>query len=390
MSLKQIAALLKGTCTAFGKDKVLRLSAALAYYSMFSIGPILLIAVGVAGLVFGPDAVRNQIEQQLQSLVGEGSAKMVGSMMGAQKHGASVISTILGLVALLFGAAGVFGQLQDALNTIWEVKSKPGAGLWGFIRSRFLSLSMVLGVGFLLLVSMVLSTFLSATTGALGNTLPIPETLAHVLNFTLSFAVISVLFAMIFKYLPDVKIPFNKVWIGAIGTALLFTLGKYLLGLYLARESTSSPYGAAGSVIVILMWIYYASIILLFGAEFTQVYARQTGAVIVPTKYAVPVALEQRAQEGIPVQAGSGQPASKTEPPAGPEGRLPWQPQAHAVSAGAVATQKPWQLLLVMFAAGFAGGLLLKGKSSFKALRDHDSVIDLRPSASGDLSPSTR
>ncbi|HSU56732.1 MAG TPA: YihY/virulence factor BrkB family protein, partial [Candidatus Dormibacteraeota bacterium] len=287
MNLKKGWPILKGTFTEFGEDNVLRLSAALAYYAMFSIGPLLAIVVGLAGLAFGHESVRRQIEQQLQSMLGGSSAKMIDSMMSAQKHGSSLVTTIVGIVALLFGASGVFGQLQDALNTIWEVKSKPGIGVWGFIRNRFLSFSIVLGVGFLLLVSMALTTFLSAAGGSIASKLGISEAFAHALNFIVSFAVITVLFAMIFKYLPDVKIPFSKVWVGAIGTALLFTLGKYLLALYLGRESTRSSYGAAGSVIIILMWIYYASVILFFGAEFTQVYAKQTGTKIVPDKYAI-------------------------------------------------------------------------------------------------------
>ncbi len=173
---------------------------------MFSIGPLLVIAVGLAGLAFGHDAASRNIEQQLQSILGESSAKMVGSMMSAQKHGASVITTILGMVALLFGATGVFGQLQDSLNTIWGVKAKPGAGIWGLIRARLLSLSMVLGIGFLLLISMALTTFLTAASGSLGTIVGISVALAHVFNFVVSFAVISVLFAMIFKFLPDVKV----------------------------------------------------------------------------------------------------------------------------------------------------------------------------------------
>src|SRR5882757_5325548 len=190
MSFKKALPILKGTFKEFGEDNVLRLSAALAYYAMFSIGPLLFIAVGVAGLVLGQESVRHEIQQQLQSMLGENSAKTLGSMMSAQKHGTSLITTIIGIVVLLFGAAGVFGQLQDALNTIWEVKSKPGAGIWGFIRSRFLSFSMVLGVGFLLLVSLALTTFLSAVTGSLGSKLPISEALAHILNFVVSFGVI--------------------------------------------------------------------------------------------------------------------------------------------------------------------------------------------------------
>lgn len=205
--------LLKTTFSEFGEDKVLQLSAALAYYAMFSLGPLLVIAVGLAGLAFGHESVRRQIGQQLQGMVGDSSAKMVDSMMSARKHGTSVITTVVGILALLFGATGVFGQLQDALNTIWGVKAKPGAGIWGLIRARLLSFSMVLGIGFLLLISMALTTFLTAVSGSLGSMLGVSEALAHILNFVVSFAVISLLFAMIFKFLPDVKVPWRKVWV---------------------------------------------------------------------------------------------------------------------------------------------------------------------------------
>ncbi|HZQ47229.1 MAG TPA: YihY/virulence factor BrkB family protein, partial [Verrucomicrobiae bacterium] len=278
MTIKTISNVLKKTAEEFSKDRVLRLSAAMAYYAMFSIGPLLVVVVKLAGLIFGPEAVRKQIEQQLQGLMGQGATKMVDSMMAARQHGGGTIATIIGIIALVFGAAGVFGQLQESLNTIWEVKARPGGGLWALIRDRFLSLSMVLGIGFLLLISMALTTMLSAFSGSLGKILPMSDAIAHVLNFVVSFGVITVLFAMIFKFLPDVKVPWSKVWVGAIVTSFLFTVGKYLLGLYLGRESTASTYGAAGSVIVILLWIYYASLILFAGAEFTHAYAFETGA----------------------------------------------------------------------------------------------------------------
>ena len=178
MNLKQTWPLLKASYQEFNDDKVLRLSAALAYYAMFSIGPLLAIAVGVAGLVFGHDAVRDQIQQQLQTLVGESSAKTISSMMAAQKESTSLITTIVGVIALIIGAGGVFGQLQDSLNTVWEVKPRPGVGVWYFIRTRFLSFSMVLGTGFLLLISMALSTALSAITGSFQGVLPMPDALA--------------------------------------------------------------------------------------------------------------------------------------------------------------------------------------------------------------------
>ena len=365
MKITKSWSILKDTFKEFNEDNVLRLSAALAYYAMFSIGPLLVITVGVAGLVFGESSVRHQIQEQLRSMLGPNAEKTVTSMMTAQKHGTSLITTILGVVALLFGAGGVFGQLQDALNTIWEVKPKRGTGIWGFIRTRFISFSMVLGVGFLLLVSMVISTFLSAATGALGNYLPIPISLAHILNALISLAVISLLFAMMFKYLPDVKVPLSKVWVGAIVTAALFTAGKYLLALYLGRASTTSAYGAAGSVIVILMWVYYASLILFVGAEFTQVYAKHTGARVVPTKYAEPITEEARSEEGIPHQQPSERPSRPRQVPFQPAP----EPLAQNSMPGTVIRRSPWQFVSLMLFAGLAGGLLLRMKSLREGLR---------------------
>ena len=283
-------------------------------------------------------------------------------MMAAQKHGSSLLTTLIGIAALLIGAGGVFGQLQDSLNTIWEVKPNPRAGIWGFIRTRFLSFSMVLGMGFLLLVSMALTTFLTAVTSSLGRMLPISATLAQVLNFIVSFGVITLLCAMIFKYLPDIKISFRQVWVGALGTALLFTVGKHLLALYLGRESTISPYGAAGSVIAILIWVYYASVILFFGAEFTQVYARRTGPSIAPSQFAVPVRQEDRAQQGIP--GGQSGPAAGREH-SGSKPAIEHAPR----TPGAVVYQRPWPFLGLMIAAGFAGATFLSLKSLRKAAK---------------------
>jgi len=366
MSPKKFWLILKGTFAEFSEDNVLRLSAALAYYAIFSLGPLLVIIVGVVGLAFGHEHVRDQIQDQLKSTLGPDSAKMVESMMSAQKHGSSLIATIVGIAALLFGAGGVFGQLQDALNTIWEVKAKPGSGLWGLIRNRFLSFTMVLGIGFLLLVSMALTTFLTAVAGKIGSMLPISEVLIHVLNFIVSFGVVALLFAMIFKYLPDIKVPFSKVWVGAIGTAILFTIGKYLLALYLGRESTRSSFGAAAAVIIILMWVYYASLILFFGAEFTQVYAKQTGTKIVPDEFGVRTTERERAAEGIPHEKTP--PGQKPYPA---PGQPAWEPQpvAHAATPGEVVRNRPWQLVGVMFAAGFMGVTLLRFKLLRKGLR---------------------
>lgn len=370
MKWKQTWPILKASFKEFNDDKVLRLSAALAYYAMFSIGPLLAIAVGVAGLVFGHDAVRDQIQQQLQTLVGESSAKTISSMMAAQKEGTSLITTIVGVVALLVGAGGVFGQLQDSLNTVWEVKPRPGAGVWYFIRTRFLSFSMVLGTGFLLLVSMALTTFLSAITGSFQGLLPMSETLARILNFVVTFAVITLLFAMIFKLLPDTQVPWRKVWVGALGTALLFTAGKFLLGLYLGRASTMSAYGAAGSVVVVLMWVYYASVVLLVGAEFTQVYARRTGTPIEPKKYAVSVSQKDREQEGIPEGSRSG----PGRPRAWGSTAAPAPGQAAVRTPGAVVRGRPWEFVGLMLAAGFVGATLLRFKHLRKAVKLYATI----------------
>lgn len=365
MNAKKSWAVLKSTFNEFSEDNVLRLSAALAYYAMFSIGPLLVIVVGLAGIAFHHANVRNQIQQQLQSMLGPKGAETISTMMRSQKHGGGIITTIIGFVALLFGAGGVFGALQDSLNTIWEVKPKPGIGIWGLIRTRFLSLSMVFGTGFLLLVSMALTTFLSAAASSVGAKLGVSEILIHIVNFIVSFAVITVLFAMIFKYLPDVRIPFRKVWVGAILTSFLFTLGKYGLAMYLGRASTTSSYGAAGSVIIILMWVYYASLILFFGAEFTQVYAKETGTQVLPRRYAVRVTAEERAQEGIPHEE-----SLPKEPKPGPPQREPvHQPAAQFTAPGTAVRQRPWQFVSLMLLAGFAGGALLKFKSLRKVVR---------------------
>jgi len=315
MKFKQWGNVFKCAFKGFGEDKVSRLSAALAYYSIFSLGPLLVIVVGLAGLIFGEEGVRRQVTEALQGVLGEKATGAVQSMMSMPKQG-SLITTILGIVGLLLGASGVFGELQEALNTIWKVKAKPGGGIWKLLRDRFLSLTMVLGIGFLLLISMVLTTALTALTGAMGNRLPISEGLMHVLNFVVSFGVITLLFAMIFKVLPDVKVKWGDVWTGALGTAFLFTIGKYLLSWYLGRASTTSSYGAAGSIVLILLWVYYASLILFFGAEFTRAYAIETGSQIVPSDYAVPVTEQERAEEGM-------EPATGRQKPEPRKGRAP-------------------------------------------------------------------
>ena len=298
--MKNYLSMLKDTFKDFGEDRAMRLAAAMAYYAIFAIGPMLFVMVTIAGWVLGDEAVRGQVQEALKGFVGEQSAKTIQSMMVAPKQGQNIITTVLGILALLMGASGLFGQLQDALNTIWEVQSRPGQGIWGFIRNRFLSMAMVLGLGFLLLISMILTTAVQALTSRAGQLLPLPDGVTVLLSAVAAFFVVTLFFALVYKVLPDVKIQWRHVWAGAIFTAILFTVGKFLLGLYLGKQASSSTYGAAGSVIVILLWIYYSSLILFLGAEFTQVYARRKGAAIVPTDNAVAVTEEKRAQQGMP------------------------------------------------------------------------------------------
>lgn len=291
MRLKTIVRLLKDTIKEWQEDKVSLWAAALAYYTMFSIAPLLLIAITVAGSIFGEEAARGELVTQIQGLIGREGAEAIQSMIQNTQHNESggLIATIFGVATLLFGASGVFGQLQEALNAIWEVKPKPGLGWKSFVKSRFLSFAMVLVIGFLLLVSLVLSTVLSVISTFFSSRVPDFVVVGHFLNFAISFGVITLLFASIYKFLPDVRLPWKHLWIGAGVTALLFTIGKYLIGLYLGSSGVTSTYGAAGSIVIILLWVFYSAQILLFGAEFTQVYAKRYGGGLSPSKHAVRV-----------------------------------------------------------------------------------------------------
>jgi membrane protein len=282
--------LVKDSFKGWQEDGALDLGAALAYYAIFSLAPLLLIVIGVAGLVWGREAVQGQLVSQLQGIVGEQGGQAIQTMIAnAGKHGNGAVATVVGLVTILFGATGVFVQLQTSLDRIWKVEPKPGAGIWGFVKTRMLSFGMVLGIGFLLLISLVVATAVTAVGAWATGLLPGAKVLMEGLTFVVSFALVTLLFAMIFKVLPDVKIGWRDVWIGAAATALLFTVGKFLIGLYLAKSSVASTYGAAGSLVIVLLWIYYSSQILFLGAEFTKVYASKYGSNIRPSKHAVPI-----------------------------------------------------------------------------------------------------
>lgn len=301
MDPKTFWGLVKAAVAEWSEDKVPRLGAALAFYSVLSLAPLLLIAIAIAGLVFGAEAARGQLVGQIRELVGpEGALAIEAMLANAPKHGAGVVATAVGLATLLYGASGVFGQLQDALNTIWEVEPGTGRGVWGFLKDRFLSFSMVLGTGFLLMVSLVLSTALAAAGKFFGGFLPGWAPALQVVDLGVTFGVITLLFAMIYKYLPDAHIAWGDVWLGSVATAALFLVGKFAIGLYLGRSGLGSAYGAAGSFVVLLVWINYSAQILFLGAEFTQVYANHRGSRIAPARGAEPVSEHARVQQGIP------------------------------------------------------------------------------------------
>jgi len=275
--------LLKEAASDWSRDRAPRLGAALAYYTVFSIVPLLIVIIALIGLFFGQDAAQSAIMGQISNLVGEQSAAAIKDMIQrAEQPSTGLLATVVAVITLLFGASGVFGQLQDALNTVWGVEPKEGRGVWGFIKDRFLSFVAVVGTGFLLLVSLVLSSALAAVGKWFSGVLPLPETVLQALNFLVSFVVITGLFALIFKVLPDARVAWRDVWVGAALTALLFTIGKFAIGLYLGKSNVASAYGAAGSLVIVLVWVYYSAQILLYGAEFTQVYANRRGERIVP------------------------------------------------------------------------------------------------------------
>lgn len=270
--------LLKQTASEFSDDNASRIGAALAYYTVFSIAPIVVVAVSVAGFVFGEEAARGQLSAQLDSLLGAQAADMVETMVeNTDKSGGGVFATVAGLVTLLLGASSVFVQLRGALNAMWDVKPQK-TGIVAAILTQALSFAMVVSLGFLLMVSLVVSALLSGLSGWIETWLDIPGAALQVVNQGISLVVITVLFAMVYKFLPATKIAWGDVFVGALATAVLFTLGKFAIGQYLGHSSVASTYGAAGSLVVLLVWVYYSAQLILFGAEFTQVYARHSGS----------------------------------------------------------------------------------------------------------------
>jgi membrane protein len=284
--------LLKEAAKEWDKDKCPRLGAALSYYTFFSFAPVLVIAIAIAGFFFGAEAAQGQVVNQLRGLIGTDGAVAVQLLLeNAWKNSdGGVVATIIAFVVLLVGATGAFIELQDSLNTVWQVTPKPGRGIKGFVKDRLTSFGVVVGVGFLLLVSLVISAALTALNTYLSSWISGVDWLWSIVDVIVSFFVVMLLFAMVYKILPDVELEWRDVWIGAAFTSLLFSIGKYLIGLYIGNSSIASSYGAAGSLVVLLVWVYYSAQIMLFGAELTEVYVKHKGRFIRPAPYAVALA----------------------------------------------------------------------------------------------------
>jgi len=309
MELKEGFTLLKQSGKEFGEDGCSTQAAALSYYTIFSLPPLLLLILLILGAVLDPREVQAQLEGQLGALMGPSAAQQIRTILreADQPGSGGLLPTVLSIAALLFGATGAFGQLQSALNRAWEVTPDPEqGGLKAVLLKRVFSFGMILSIAFLLLVSLAVSAALSAFGDALGGFLPsgVSATLLQVLNQLVSLLVIAGLFAAIFKVLPDARVAWRDVWVGAGFTAVLFVVGKFLIGLYLGQSNPGEAFGAAGSLAVMFIWIYYSSMILLFGAEFTQVWAKRHGSGIAPDKGAVRVLEEKRhVREGQPAPA---------------------------------------------------------------------------------------
>ncbi len=319
MNPRAVFNVLKDTYSEWSRHNASTLAAALAYYAIFSIGPLLLITISIAGLVYGQKAAQGQIVGQIQGVVGPQAADVIqGLLQAANRRESGIIGTVIGVVTLLLGAAGLFGQLQSSLNVVWGVKAR-SSGIRGMARQRALTFLMVLGMGILLLLLLVVGTALAAIVAFFGSLLPanLGGFLLQTVDFVVSFAVITLVFAAIFRVLPDTTVAWRDVWLGAVFTALLFTVGKLGLSFYLGRASVGSTFGAAGSLVVLLVWIYYSAQIFFFGAEFTQVYANRYGPGHAPAENVAGQAANETAPDNGTQISGSQQ----AEKEKGQEGR---------------------------------------------------------------------
>jgi len=288
-NFKSAGSILKKTFNGFIEDRALKLSAALSYYTIFSLAPLLLLMISLAGLFLGRDAIQGHVFGEINGLIGnEAAAQIQDIIKNMELSGKTNAALIIGAVTLIIGATSVFGEIQDSINLIWKVKAKPKRGWVKLLKDRLLSSSIIVGLGFLLIVSLMVNGALVAMSDLIKRYFPeMTVLLFNAINIAISFAVITVLFGVIFKVLPDAKIAWKDVRMGAFFTACLFMLGRFLIGMYIETTSTGSAYGAAGSLIIILVWVYYTAAILYFGAEFTKAYAEHIGARIEPADYAV-------------------------------------------------------------------------------------------------------
>jgi membrane protein len=311
--LRNAARLFKSAANEWNNDKAPRLGASLSYYTIFSLAPVLLMVVAVAGLALGAQAAQGKIVAQLSGLLGTEAAQAIQTILEkASHHGHGVVATIVGFATLIVGATGVMIELQDALNTVWKVVPRPGRGLKGIIRDRLLSFGIVLGFGFLLLVSLVLSAAVALLDSWIGGLIPGWVVIGYILSYGLSLGLVAGVLAAIFKILPDVKIAWRDVWVGALVTSVLFHAGKFGISLYISKASVASTFGAAGSLAVLLVWVYYSSQIVLFGAEFTRVYANEYGTRVMADDNAVPVPETPLARAAMEKQIKNGRVPSST------------------------------------------------------------------------------
>ncbi|MBI3461772.1 MAG: YihY/virulence factor BrkB family protein [Planctomycetes bacterium] len=291
----------RGALFEWAEDKVPRMAAALAFYTLFSLAPVLIIALAIADVFYTREESLQGILQQVQFLIGDDGIAAIRLLIeNAPPRERTTPAMLVGLATMFFAATGAFAELQDSLDTIWEVQPKPGLGLVQMARDRILSFAMVLVIAFLLLVSLIISAALTALSNSLLPFMPQQVVVLQALHFFVSFVVITLLFALIFRILPDAKVAWQDVWLGAVVTSLLFGVGKALFGLYLGHSTIGSSYGAAGSLVIVILWTYYSTLILLFGAEITQVQSRLRGAKIVATPIAVHVTEHDRIQQGAP------------------------------------------------------------------------------------------
>ncbi|MGE5073258.1 MAG: YihY/virulence factor BrkB family protein [Anaerolineae bacterium] len=324
--LSHLPSLLKHSYQEWRDDDASRLAAALAYYTIFSLAPLLVLVIAITGLIWQQDVVRTQLLKQIGNLVGpQGASFISGLIANKGTTGQSIFATVIGIITLLFGALGAFEALHHSLNIIWDVEEEKPKGFMQSIKKqvvdRFLSFTVILGIGFLLLVTLVISTGLTAFQTAMGSMFPLPPAAMQLINLAISIGVITVLFALMFKILPDADISWHDVWLGAFGTAILFSVGKTLIGLYLGNSNVASSYGAAGSLILLLLWIYYSAQILFFGAEFTQVYANTYGSKIVPEAGAKSIAAKSAEPHTEPSRRLTPRPGLPAQAPIAVTGR---------------------------------------------------------------------